>query len=108
MTQDEARIQLSRLARRKENRICRWTKERPCEWRPLEVEHPETGLPFTEVRAWEYIAELLDAGHMVREVELEQPPGEIGYEIVVSLKVGQPKLYIKLQFLGRFVLGRSF
>jgi hypothetical protein len=108
MTLDEARAQLSKLARRKELRISRWTKERPCEWRPYEVESPETGLPFTEVRAWEFIAELLESGHPLREVQLEQPPGEIGYEMLVDLKAGQPKLYIKVQFLGRFILGRSF
>jgi len=108
MTLDDARARLSRLARRKELRISRWTKERPCEWRPLEVESPETGLPFTEVRAWEFIAALLESGHTLREVQLEQPPGEIGYEMVVDLKAGQPKLYIKVQFLGGVILGRSF
>jgi hypothetical protein len=108
MTLNEAIRELARLARRKDLRISKWTRERPCEWRPYEVENPESGLPFTEVRAWEYIAELLESGQAVTEVELQQPPGELGYEMVIALKNGQPDLYIKVQFLGGRILGRSF
>ena len=105
---DEVRRELARMARRKELRIVQWTRVRPCEWRPMEVINPESGLPFTEVRAWEYIAELLHAGHPLEEVALDQPPGEVGYVLIVTLDPEVSALYIKLQFLHGRVLGRSF
>jgi len=104
----DVRRELAKRARRKDLRISLWTRERPCEWRPFEVENPGSGLPFTEVRAWEYIAELLESDQLVVEVRLQQPPGEIGYEMVVELGNGLPGLYIKVQLLGGRILGRSF
>jgi hypothetical protein len=108
MTIHEARRELARMARRKDLRIVIWTRLRPSEWRPTEVNNPESGLPFTEVRAWEYIADLLDGGHFLEEVTLDQPPGELGYVMIVPLEPKMPDLYIKLQFVGGKVLGRSF
>ena len=108
MTMDEVRRDLARMARRRELRIVEWTRVRPCEWRPTEVNNPESGLPFTEVRAWEYIADLLDAGHPLDEVALDQPLGETGYVMIVTLAPNVAALYIKLQFLRGRVLGRSF
>jgi hypothetical protein len=108
MTLDEARRELARMARRKECRIVEWTRVRPCDWRPTQVLNPESGLLFTEIGAWEYIADLLDANHPLTELALEQPPGEIAYTMAVSLGPKVPKLYIKLQILRGRVLARSF
>lgn len=74
----------------------------------MQVVNPESGLPFTEVRAWEYIADLLDANHPLTEITLEHPPGELAYVMTVSLAERTPELYVKLQLLRRKVLGRSF
>lgn len=108
MTLDEVRRELARLARRKDLRIVQWTRVRPCEWRPTEVINPGSGLPFTDVRAWEYIADLLDAGQPLEEVMLDQPPGEVAYVMIVILEPYVPALYIKVQFVRGRVLGRSF
>jgi hypothetical protein len=108
MTLDEARRELARMARRKECRIVEWTHVRPCDWRPTQVVNPESGLPFTDVRAWEYIADLLDANHPLTEIALEQPANEVAYTMTVSLGPNVPELYVKLQFLRGRVLGRSF
>ena len=75
---------------------------------PYAGPEPRIGLPFTEVRAWEYIADLLDANHPLTEVALEEPAGEVAYTMTVSLGESVPELYVKLQFLRGRVLGRSF
>jgi hypothetical protein len=99
---------LARMARRKECRIVEWMRVRPCDWRPMQVVNPESGLPFTDVRAWEYVADLLDANHPVTEIAMEQPANEVAYTMTVSLGPDVPELYIKLQFVRGRVLGRSF
>lgn len=108
MILDKVRRELARMARRKECRIVEWARARPCDWRPTQVVNPESGLPFTEVRAWEYIADLLDANHPLTEIALEHPPGELAYVMTVSLGERTPELYVKLQLLRGKVLGRSF
>src|SRR6267143_6568637 len=37
---------------------------------------------FTEAGAWEFIAELLEAGHPIQEIELDNPAGKRGYVLV--------------------------
>lgn len=96
------RHQFATLARRKKARVL----DKPNKWRPYEVICPETGTPFTEAVAWEFIAELLDQGEPLEEVPQEQPPGVTAYAMQVAL-AGET-LYIKVRLGAGCILGRSF
>jgi hypothetical protein len=80
----------------------------PCHWHPTTVINPRAGIPFTDISAWHYIAELVEAGHEIGEVVLEQPVGEKAYVITVQLETNLPELYIKFQLKNGNVFGRSF
>src|SRR5690242_2069435 len=100
---------LARSARAKHLRVHAWTREMPTHWNPTGVMNPVTGMVFTDVSAWEFIAALLEDGYPMSEVVLDQPPGAIGYVMIVPLADGTPDLYIKLHpYGGGRVYGRSF
>ena len=107
---DEIRLQLSRGARNKNARVNSFSRTRPVEWRPQSVVTPQSvsDLPFTPSGAWQYIADLLDNGHNVDEIELKQPPGCTGYVLLADGGGGRPQIYIKLEIVGNKVYGRSF
>ena len=102
------RTELARRARDKHLRTNTFRTQEPCDWQPRQVAHPQSGLPFTDVGAWNFIADLLEAGCNVREVILQKPPGKIGYEILVDGYVSCPQIYIKLTLSSNLVHGRSF
>src|ERR1039458_6245190 len=102
------RDELVRRARNKNTRTSVFRPEEPCDWRPRQVSHPESGLPFTDAGAWNFIADLLESGCEVRETELRKPPGKIGYVTLVDGHVGCPRIYIKLTLSSNMVHGRSF
>ena len=62
---------------------------------------------FTEDGAWQFVADLLDAGQPLTEVALEKPPGKKGYVMKIPVKGWRP-IYIKLQLGSGQVFGRSF
>jgi hypothetical protein len=71
--------------------------------------NPETGMVFTEVSAWEFVACLLECGHPLQEKCLRKPPDKLAFEMLVALEEGKPDLYIKLHpHGGGRVYGRSF
>jgi hypothetical protein len=47
--------------------------KQPCRWFPYEVLHPESGLPFTEVGAWNFIADLIESGHHLEAIVMAGP-----------------------------------
>jgi hypothetical protein len=102
------RSELSRLAKRKQDRITEWSRQMPTEWTPGKVVNPEVDMPFTEAGAWHFVAHLLDTGHPIQEVSLRQSHSEVAFVMLVDLKPGAPKLYIKLQLKSGKVCGRSF
>lgn len=63
---------------------------------------------FTEVGAWEFIAELLEAGHPIQEIDLEIPAGKKAYVLLASGGEKRPEIYIKVQLGSGQVIGRSF
>lgn len=107
---DAIRHELMVLARRPRARVVEFTRKRPCDWRPHTVSNPSSRLDstFTDVSAWEFIADQLDAGHELEEVTLEHPPGKVGYVMKVQIEVGVPRVYIKLELGSGAVFGRSF
>ena len=105
----DVRRQMARAARSKKLRTHDWTRDIPTEWNPTSVANPETGLPFTEVSAWNFVAVLLEGGYPIEEVLLRKPPGIVGYVMCVPLEPGKSDLYIKLHpHKGGMVYGRSF
>lgn len=97
-----------RRARDKRLRQSVWKSTEPCCWHPYRVLHPVIGIPFTELSAWNFIADLLSAGHDVTTIALEKPPGQIGYVLKTAGYAGCPEIYIKLTLSSRYINGRSF
>jgi hypothetical protein len=84
-----------------------FTRGRPCEWQPFKTLIPGGPDVFTDDGSWEFVADLLDAGHPLQEIELKKPPGKRGYVMQVEVK-GRRPIYIKLQLGSGQVFGRSF
>lgn len=94
------------LARRRRARTTEFRRDSPCDWRPMTVMNPEDGQPFTSESAWMFIADLLDAGHPMECVELQQPAGKPGYVLIVP--EGERQIYIKFDMGSGKINGRSF
>ncbi len=92
----------------KGRRSSEFSRSAPVRWNPPQVISPESGLPFSDVGAWDLIVQLLRDQHPMECIELDKPPGKKGYVMRVSLSLGKPALYIKLQLGSGLVLGRSF
>jgi hypothetical protein len=105
---EEVRREIARLARSRDHRIVPESPKMPCDWQPLTVTNPHTGLPFTVGGAWAFIADLCESGHPMEEKMLEKPKGDKAYVMLVELVPGQTLLYIKVQLRGGMVYGRSF
>ena len=103
----QIRKQLVTLLKQRK-RVSEWSKERPNDWRPTQVTHPSSGMPFTMNGAWLFIQEKLEEGHPLKEVVLDTPPGKKGYVMKIDLGANQPKLYVKVQLGSGSVVGRSF
>jgi hypothetical protein len=80
----------------------------PCDWQPTTVMNPSVGIPFTDISAWHYVAELAEAGHHIDRITLEHPRGETAYVMSVRLEANAPDLYIKVQLRRGRIWGRSF
>jgi len=104
----ELRKEIVRLALRKERRFVPRTKNMPCHWNPTTVENPEVGIPFNDIAAWHFIARLVEDGHDLEEVVLDQPAGDKGYVMSVHLEANVSRLYIKFQLKNGNIFGRSF
>lgn len=93
---------------------CRRKNERavmfPCDWNPGRVRNPEmSGYFFTDLSAWEFIADKIDAGHPYEELRLDSPPGASAIVMKIELTPTDPLLYVKIQVGFRNkAIGRSF
>jgi hypothetical protein len=105
---ETVRSELIRRARDKHRRQNLFKTAEPCDWRPRQVLHPEAGIPFTDVGAWNFIADLLESGHEVNAIEMDKPPGQIGYVILANGYEACPSIYVKLTLTANMVNGRSF
>jgi hypothetical protein len=104
----DARRELIRRARQRRSRV----KDFPNKWHPTEVLNPAFGdVVFTDVAAWEFIADRLERGVPFHEVPQEQPPGVKAFEMVIDLGLGPSvrALYVKVRLgHGGQIMGRSF
>jgi hypothetical protein len=108
LIEDSVRQELIRRARDKRARQSIFSAQAPCDWRPHRVLKPESGLPFTEVEAWHFIADLLEVGHPCRQIALRKPRGQIAYVITTAGHQGCPEIYIKVTLSSNKINGRSF
>jgi hypothetical protein len=90
---DSIRSELIRRARDKRSRQNVTTSAEPCQWYPYRVLHPMLGIPFTDVSAWNYIVDLLSAGHHVCVIKMQKPPGQLGYVLKTPGYKGCPDIY---------------
>ncbi|MBO89999.1 MAG: hypothetical protein CMP14_10790 [Rickettsiales bacterium] len=109
-TLEPIRAQLIRYCRDKKHRGASFNKENPTRWHPKDVIDPRSRLavPFGKNEEWSFIAETLEQGHEIEEIELRIPAGKKGYVIKISVEHELSPIYIKLQLGGRGVMGRSF
>ena len=103
---ESIRRQLAVLCQRKKARTSEWSIRCPTEWQPTTVIDPQSGSPFTDAAAWEFVAEKLGNDWELESVQLEKPPGSTGY--VLKIPLGDRQLYVKLQLGAGKVIGRSF
>lgn len=95
------------LARRKRARSTRFSRDAPCEWRPMTVINLEDGNPFTPEAAWEFVAEKLeDQTQEAYWVELKKLPGKRA--IAMRIASGDREIYVKVQLGSGTIHGRSF
>jgi hypothetical protein len=78
----------------------------PSDWRPGTVTNPEDGQPFTDVAAWQFVADLLDRGEPLECVELTYPAGKKGYVMIPW--IANRRVYVKFQLGAGKIIGRSF
>ena len=103
----QIRKQLVALLKQRK-RVRAWLKERPNDWRPTQVTHPLSGMPFTPNGAWQFIEEKLEEGQPLEEITLDIPQGKKAYVMKINLGTNQQMLYVKLQLGSMEVIGRSF
>ncbi len=105
---DEQRKQLAIYAMQPNLRIVgRPSKGMPSRWHPNTVTNAE-GFSFSEAGAWELIGQLLEQGYPIKAIELDNPPGVIGYTMKHQLGDDQRLIYIKIHFGNGKIVGRSF
>ena len=55
-----------------------------------------------------YVAQLIEQGHPIEEMELDEPKGKTGYVMNAEISKAAPVLYVKLELGSGTVIGRSF
>jgi hypothetical protein len=100
--------EIIRLARDPKRRMVRPSAQDPTVWQPTTVENPDCGISFTTLRAWHFLADALEKGCALEEVELDRPPGLKGYVVLLSGGPSKPKIYIKVRLNNGCLIGRSF
>ena len=86
---------------------------RPHQWRPERVPDPESGYGMTDAAAWSLIAAALeDANRELETLQLDIPPGAIGYVMKLQMSHLPKRVYTKFEFIVMagvgIICGRSF
>lgn len=103
---EAVRHQLAVLCRRSRCQKLGW----PRDWAPGSVVDPRDAARqvFTERGVWEFIAEVLESGVSIEEIELQTPAGKKAYVLIADGGEKRPPIYIKLQLGSGQIIGRSF
>ena len=72
------------------------------------MQHPESGMPFTDVGAWEFIVDCLNSNCPIEVITLDKPEGKPGYVMRVKPRPDSCIIYIKLELGSGKVIARSF
>lgn len=82
----------------------------PHQWTPHAVELPQMpGFYYSDVGAWELVAENLERGHEYEELVLTTPSGALAIAMNIRIDPNRVPLYVKVQLCtGNRTLGRSF
>lgn len=65
-------------------------------------------MPFTDDEAWQFVADLLEAGQPIEVIDMNDKPGTYGFVMIVDVAGHDRSLYIKVQLGAGVVIGRSF
>ncbi len=65
-------------------------------------------MAFTDSEAWSFIADRLEEGHPIEDVEMRDKPGTYGFVMLVDMSGQERHLYIKVQLGAGVIIGRSF
>ena len=97
--------QLAQNCRRKDMRSLGF----PRDWQPYKIQNPEfPGYTFTDISAWEFIADKLEQDPKFDVIPLDNPKGAKALVMKIPLPSDQV-LYIKVQIgSGIKAIGRSF
>lgn len=76
---DGLRKELAKFCSSKRTYRSDFSPTMPTHWSPQHVKHPVTGDAFTDPGAWNFVKDLLEAGHPVEVIILDKPPGKKGY-----------------------------
>lgn len=104
----DLRQEIARRARSRQLRRFDFCRDEPVVWKPTEVVNPESGICFTDTTAWHFIADRVEEGCDMYEVELRKPSGALAYELHLSGAPGCPPIYIKFRLVQNEIRGRSF
>ncbi|RYG99857.1 MAG: hypothetical protein EON58_02470 [Alphaproteobacteria bacterium] len=104
----ELRAEFIEWARIKRRRFVTHSDKYPSPWHPTAITNPVTRTVFTEVGAWEWIAELLEAGIDVWATKMDKPPGIIGWYFTAPSAYPPGEIYVKFHRCGNQLRGRSF
>lgn len=63
---------------------------------------------FTEDGAWSFVADAIESGVDIQQIELQLPPGKKAYVMLLPGCEANQWIYVKLQLRSNDVLGRSF
>ena len=100
------REELVRLCSSTRTRNATFSPKAPTHWNASEARDAD-GQPLTPNGAWDAVHAELLSGCVLTAVELDKPPGKIGYTFHLTDGMGQ-RIYVKLQIGSGVVLGRSF
>lgn len=82
----------------------------PRDWCPFRISNPASpGFYFSDISAWEFIADHLESCHPHEVIELKNPPGALAIVMQIALPGGGQPLYVKVQVgVSNKAIGRSF
>lgn len=108
MLSDNVRKDIIIALQKKRRRIGK-LPSRPHKWYPTKVPNPDSWFGvFTPEGAWDLVQQELENGVEAKLLILDKPPGAKSYTFTVSLPGCAEDLYVKIEFLNGWVIGRSF
>lgn len=107
---EDIRREIVRLSSSGRTRRVDFSPSEPCEWKPTSITDPRSGKYFSDASAWEFLADCFERALLgdIYRVELDRPPGKLGYTLQVPGVTGKPPIYMKVQIVSGAVKGRSF